>query len=132
MLFRLRCDRLRPCGSCVKRSLQCVYVNPTVATRNAPSRSTKHLQLRIRQLEELVNVLRNTEKVSVQADLESNNQHDSPEDAIASSLGKIHVGEAGTSYVAGAHWKALQDNVLSIIPEQYFLPRALTIGRLQI
>lgn len=122
ILVRLRCDRLRPCNSCDKRGLQCVYIiNPAPPPRNAPSRSTKHLQLRIRHLEELVNSLRNTEDKSPRVDLESESQHDLPEDAIASSLGKIHVGEAGMSYVSGAHWMALQDSVLRFIPERYFL-----------
>jgi hypothetical protein len=108
----LRCDRLRPCNSCVKRGLQCVYVNPTPAPRNAPARSTKHLQQRIRQLEELVNVQRKAESMPNKPGFESESQHDSPDDAIASSLGKIHVGDAGMSYVSGAHWAALQDSVL--------------------
>ncbi|KUL91657.1 hypothetical protein ZTR_01259 [Talaromyces verruculosus] len=98
-----------------KRGLQCVYIiNPAPPPRNAPSRSTKHLQLRIRHLEELVNSLRNTEDKSPRVDLESESQHDTPEDVIASSLGKIHVGEAGMSYVSGAHWTALQDSIADL------------------
>ncbi|KAL3487148.1 fungal-specific transcription factor domain-containing protein [Aspergillus germanicus] len=136
---KLRCDRLRPCNSCVKRGLQCVYVNPTPAPRNAPARSTKHLQQRIRQLEELVNVQRKAESIPNKPGFESESQHDSPDDAIASSLGKIHVGDAGMSYVSGAHWAALQDSIADLKdcleadfsvnqPSQNFHGPALLIG----
>jgi hypothetical protein len=116
ILVRLRCDRLRPCNSCVKRGLQCVYVSTTPAPRIAPARSTKHLQQRIRQLEELVNLQRKAESTPTRQDFESESQHDSADDAIASSIGKIHVGKAGMSYVSGAHWAALQDSVLLTFP----------------
>ncbi|KAL2813091.1 fungal-specific transcription factor domain-containing protein [Aspergillus granulosus] len=113
-LKKLRCDRLRPCNSCVKRGLQCTYVSPTAAPRSAPTRSTKYLQQRIRQLEEPVNVQPESENKSTKFGFESKSQHESPDDAIASSLGRIHVGETGMSYVSGAHWAALQDSIADL------------------
>ncbi|KAL3464332.1 hypothetical protein BJX64DRAFT_275832 [Aspergillus heterothallicus] len=101
--------------NCVKRGLQCAYANSTLAPRSAPTRSTKQLQQRIRQLEELVNLQRTPgEANSAKVDSEQENHYESPGDAIASSLGRIHVGETGMSYVSGAHWAALQDSIADL------------------
>ncbi|KAL4970176.1 Zn(II)2Cys6 transcription factor [Aspergillus stella-maris] len=114
---KLRCDRLRPCGSCVKRSLECEYLNPAPFTRNAgtATRSTKQLNQRVKELEELVNVLgkaRNTAQPHSQVQ-EEQGLHDA-DDAISSSLGRIQVGGMSTSYVSGAHWAALQHSIAEI------------------
>ncbi|KAL2850725.1 fungal-specific transcription factor domain-containing protein [Aspergillus pseudoustus] len=111
---KLRCDRLRPCHSCVKRGLQCAYVSPTSAPRSGSGRSTKQLQQRIRQLEELVNVQRGGEDNIFKLDVEGESRHENPSDVIASSFGRIHVGETGMSYVSGAHWAALQESIADL------------------
>ncbi|KAL2831125.1 hypothetical protein BDW59DRAFT_140449 [Aspergillus cavernicola] len=110
---KLKCDRLRPCASCVKRGLDCAYLNPA-PPRNFPTRSTKHLNQRIRELEELVNVLgKGAERIPRQ-DHESEREYSTIDDAIATSLGRIQVGETGMSYVSGAHWAALQHSIAEI------------------
>ncbi|KAL4800567.1 fungal-specific transcription factor domain-containing protein [Aspergillus venezuelensis] len=110
---KLRCDRLRPCGSCTKRSLECEYLNPAPVTRNTgtATRSTKQLNQRVKELEELVNVLG---KAKNTAQLGNHIEFQSADDAIASSLGRIQVGETSTSYVSGAHWAALQHSIAEI------------------
>ncbi|KAL4743510.1 fungal-specific transcription factor domain-containing protein [Aspergillus similis] len=110
---KLRCDRLRPCGSCVKRGLNCVFLNPSPPTRTAPPRSTRQLNQRVRELEELVNALARA-KDTREPDHKSDQIVDGADDAITSSLGRIQVGETGTSYVSGAHWVALQDSIAEI------------------
>ncbi|KAL4884785.1 fungal-specific transcription factor domain-containing protein [Aspergillus karnatakaensis] len=110
---KLRCDRLRPCGSCVKRGLDCFYLNPTPVHRNPPTRSTKQLNQRIRELEELVNVLGDSTKSSNPGH-EVEQQPKAVDSTIASSLGKLQVGETSTSYVSGAHWAALQHSIAEI------------------
>ncbi|KAL4906773.1 hypothetical protein BDW74DRAFT_127339 [Aspergillus multicolor] len=110
---KLRCDRVRPCGSCVKRGLECIYLNPSPPPRTTPTRSTKQLNQRVRELEELVNVLAKA-KNHPKPGHETEQEPQSTDDKIASSLGRIQVGEAGTSYVSGAHWAALQDSIAEI------------------
>ncbi|KAL6237037.1 hypothetical protein BDW75DRAFT_204963 [Aspergillus navahoensis] len=110
---KLRCDRLRPCGSCVKRGLDCVYLSPSPPRRTAPIRSTRQLNQRVRELEELVNALARAKNVP-ESDHKSEQTVNGAYDAITSSLGRIQVGETGTSYVSGAHWAALQDSIAEI------------------
>ncbi|KAL4991454.1 hypothetical protein BDW68DRAFT_184901 [Aspergillus falconensis] len=114
---KLRCDRLRPCGSCVKRGLNCVYLNPSPPPRTAPTRSTRQLHQRVRELEELVKALATAKNIPG-SDHKREQTANSADDAIASSLGRIQVGETGTSYVSGAHWAALQDSIAEI--KEYF------------
>ncbi|KAL2867024.1 Zn(II)2Cys6 transcription factor [Aspergillus lucknowensis] len=111
---KLRCDRLRPCNSCTKRGLQCAYVNPAPPPRNTPTRSTKQLNQRIRQLESLVNSLGNAKDDPPKSDVEIEPQHGNADDVITNDPGKIQVGEAGVTYVSGAHWAALQDSITEL------------------
>ncbi|KAL4941657.1 hypothetical protein BDV06DRAFT_178035 [Aspergillus oleicola] len=112
---KLRCDRLRPCGSCVKRSLECEYLNPAPLPRTTAARSTKQMNQRVRELEKLVNVLgKNRDTLSSGHHSSKEQEHNNTDDAIATSLGRIQVGETGTSYVSGAHWAALQHSIAEI------------------
>ncbi|KAL4924543.1 fungal specific transcription factor domain-containing protein [Aspergillus undulatus] len=86
------------------------YLNPAPATRNPAPRSTKQFNQRVKKLEELVDVLgklKNNHRPGAQ----SQQQPSITDDAIATSLGKIQVGEAGTSYVSGVHRAALQPSI---------------------
>ncbi|KAL4873572.1 hypothetical protein BDV12DRAFT_182350 [Aspergillus spectabilis] len=110
---KLRCDRLRPCSSCVKRGLDCAYLSPAPPSRNPPTRSTKQLNQRIRELEKLVNVLGGSAK-SPRQEHEVDQQPGIIDNVITSSLGKLQVGETSTSYVSGSHWAALQHSIAEI------------------
>ncbi|RAH85819.1 Zn(II)2Cys6 transcription factor [Aspergillus japonicus CBS 114.51] len=117
---KLRCDRLQPCSSCVKRGLECVYAGPALAaSRRNPPASARHLSQRIRQLEELVTVLQKGGRSSHEGNplhtaQESQIGHADEQDAITSSLGSMRVDPTGMSYVSGAHWAALQVSIAEI------------------
>ncbi|OJK04243.1 hypothetical protein ASPACDRAFT_50126 [Aspergillus aculeatus ATCC 16872] len=117
---KLRCDRLQPCSSCVKRGLDCVYTHPTSATsRRNPPTSARHLSQRIRQLEELVTVLQKAgdaghETGPLHTAQKRQVDEADGQDVITSSLGSMRVDPTGMSYVSGAHWAALQDSIAEI------------------
>ncbi|RAH39831.1 Zn(II)2Cys6 transcription factor [Aspergillus brunneoviolaceus CBS 621.78] len=117
---KLRCDRLQPCSSCVKRGLDCVYTgSASAASRRNPPSSARHLSQRIRQLEELVTVLQKgggSGHSGSPLHTAQERQFDDADgqDAITNSLGSMRVDPTGMSYVSGAHWAALQDSIAEI------------------
>ncbi|KAL4805561.1 fungal-specific transcription factor domain-containing protein [Aspergillus unguis] len=111
---KLRCDRLRPCSSCVKRGLDCAYVNPAPPRpRNVPNRSARRLNQRVKELEDLVNVLAKA-KASPKSNQANEQKTSDTEEATTRSLGRIQIGETCTTYVSGAHWASLQNSIAEI------------------
>ena len=121
---RLKCDRARPCDTCVKRglSLSCAYVSSDKSSgpRNDRCRppSNDKLQERVGQLEALVAAHINDKGAKessanlnfATSDLGSIPQEDRSA-AAGAPKGRISVGDTETTWVEGDHWTAILDGI---------------------
>ncbi|KAI9924598.1 hypothetical protein MW887_006871 [Aspergillus wentii] len=127
---KLKCCRTHPCSNCQKRGEDhlCTYVGPGPRRRPAQSQSTStQVQDRLQHLENLVKSLAQQKKAedgqpssqtqnapparvddNGQTSLETpESRHESGGESPPDSHGKLIVNDTGTSYIDGAHWRAI-------------------------
>lgn len=114
----MRCDRNKPCESCIHRGevANCNYAAATTTT--APMSSTSltpessGIHDRIGRLEKVVGSLVQELTLSV-----SNRMSDSilspsnTQQSTESSVGRIQVKQNETNYVGGEHWAVIADTI---------------------
>ena len=125
---RLKCDRVHPCATCVKRglSLSCTYVNSSKSSTNSGQTQTRppaylKLQERVGQLENLVaSCVKDMDRGTIESSHTSEYSSSSPSfdtsrinssQAPSNHKGRISVEDAGTTWVEGDHWTAILDGV---------------------
>lgn len=123
-VVRLRCDRQRPCSSCVQRELglSCTYASDRVAGGDAAQQPRVTTQDRIRHLESLVFDLMQQSSVN-------QGQHGggtpcspvgstrSPVDTAVTTpadYGSMQSTGGGANYVGSSHWAAVLDGIAEL------------------
>ncbi|KAF7865905.1 hypothetical protein EAF04_006069 [Stromatinia cepivora] len=131
---KLKCDRSSPCNNCSKRDLSssCTYIHNSREKTSHVQRAKekpKDVQERIKDLEELVIALMNqtkdtaaTSRPTVSPGFQPSaikpRELSWPDDAAisesADSIGRISVENELQSYVGGAHWAAILQNIAGL------------------
>lgn len=112
--LRIRCDRQRPCQTCVARSAgpSCTYLTPVASS--GPYVSSSSLIQRLNNLENSLMALShgvgNPEPGSI-ADPSKHEVEPSSEMPSCLVSGSLNRSSAGTVYVDSAHWTAILDSV---------------------
>jgi hypothetical protein len=123
-MVRLRCDRKRPCESCIRlgQASACTFqYPPQQSMRSGPTETTTQnvLQERIDQLESHVRSLLEKEKE------QATTTDSTPESAasseatavgedqkhLASEFGQIRLHKDGSSYVESDHWMSILNEI---------------------
>lgn len=140
LIHRLKCDRLKPCGNCIKRGqpASCDYPKAGVARdRNGGLHTPVNVQEKVKHLEELVMSLMKTREDSGFDSLaHESSSTASPQNPIrgdgfeidtvsslgdqmesnsqVESLGKLTKGKNKTSFVGSGHWEAILEDIAEL------------------
>ncbi|EXK85231.1 hypothetical protein FOQG_10882 [Fusarium oxysporum f. sp. raphani 54005] len=114
---KLRCDRQRPCSSCVQRELglSCTYASDRVTGGDAAHQPRVTTQDRIRHLESLVFDL--MQQSSVNQGQHGGGTPCSPVDTAVTTpadYGSMQSTGGGANYVGSSHWAAVLDGIAEL------------------
>ncbi|KAF5691017.1 hypothetical protein FDENT_3621 [Fusarium denticulatum] len=124
LFVRLRCDRQRPCSSCVQRELglSCTYASDRVTSNGAAHQPRVTTQDRIRHLESLVFDL--MQQSSVNHGQQGETTPGSPvgstrspvDTAVATTPAEDYgsMQSRGANYVGSSHWAAVLDGIAEL------------------
>ncbi|WEW59965.1 hypothetical protein PRK78_005447 [Emydomyces testavorans] len=112
----LRCDRIQPCQNCAKRGQSCVYVHS--AGQSKPGQSARQypaylnsLHDRIHHLEGVVLNLVSNKRSPGSRPVVSESREMPGEPHIIESVGRLSIGDDGTTYLGSSTWQAILDEI---------------------
>ncbi|UKZ92104.1 uncharacterized protein TrAFT101_007072 [Trichoderma asperellum] len=134
---KLKCDRIEPCGNCIARNVDCVYVvHPRIRGSAQTNDGYQRLNARIRHLEQLISaadtpmpqrdassdhICQHCGRVP---DLTNGVLHGQPQQENTPDLlrdeqsgikpGRIISSDSQTTYVCGVHWAAIYNEITDI------------------
>jgi Fungal specific transcription factor domain/Fungal Zn(2)-Cys(6) binuclear cluster domain len=113
---KVKCDRGRPCETCVKRSDEssCTYDGLPGASKESSNNGSVDVQARLSHIEQLVRqVMRNTEPMIAPTteSLEMAHLHLDDASFDPGTEGNLHQNMSETGYTGSTHWSTILDNI---------------------